>query len=400
MNIESCGLISHVSGKDGGMKHFKRMQTFKARGEESCFVWGPRQTGKTTLLFELFPKSPRYNLLLASEARRLATEPSFLRQELLAMPPGRIPVVIDEVQKVPELLDEVQALIVENHMQFVLCGSSARKLKRQGSNLLGGRALRFELFPLVFPEIPDFDLLRALNHGLLPRHYISDKPKELLEAYVGEYLKEEVVAEALVRNVPAFSRFLEVAAFSNGEVVNYSNIASECGVSHPTIKEYFQILVDTLLARFVPSFRKKPKRRIIESPKFYYFDVGLPNFLLKREKIVPKAELFGRAFEHFIFQELIAHSHYSGIKYPISYWRTTSQFEVDFILGDHEVALEIKGVNKVDAHHLKGLQAFSEEYQTKHSIVVSMEERPRKIGHILILPWQVFLHRLWSHELI
>ena len=192
--------------------------------------------------------------------------------------------IIDEAQKVPELLDEAQALIVENQMQFILCGSSARKLKRQGANLLGGRAVRFELFPLVYPEIHDFDLLRALNHGLLPRHYITEKPKALLEAYVGEYLKEEIVAEALVRNVPAFSRFLEVAAFSDGEVVNYSNIALECGVSNPTIKEYFQILVDTLLARFVPSFRKKPKRRVIESPKFYYFDVGLPNFLLKEKK--------------------------------------------------------------------------------------------------------------------
>ena len=382
------------------MKHFKRMQTLKGRGEESCFLWGPRQTGKTTLLLELLPESPRYNLLLASEARRLSTYPSLMRQELLATPPGSSPVIIDEVQKVPELLDEAQALIVENQMQFILCGSSARKLKRQGANLLGGRAIRFELFPLVYPEIHDFDLLRALNHGLLPRHYITERPKDLLEAYVGEYLKEEIVAEALVRNVPAFSRFLEVAAFSDGEVVNYSNIAAECGVSNPTIKEYFQILVDTLLARFVPSFRKKPKRRIIESPKFYYFDVGLPNFLLKREKILPRTELFGKAFEHFIFQELIAHSHYSGKKYPIAYWRTTSQLEVDFILGDHEIALEVKSADKLDGNHFKGLHAFAEEYKSKHSILVSMEEKPRKVDNFLILPWRIFLERLWSNELI
>jgi len=382
------------------MRHFKRMQTLSQRGDESCFLWGPRQTGKTTLLKELFPKSPRYNLLLASEARRLATNPSLMRQELLATPPENNPVIIDEVQKVPELLDEAQALIVENDMKFILCGSSARKLKRQGANLLGGRALRFELFPLVYPEIDDFDLLRALNHGLLPRHYISERPKDLLEAYVGEYLKEEIVAEALVRNVPAFSRFLEVAAFSNGEIVNYSNIASECGVSNPTIKEYFQILEDTFLARFVPAFRKKPKRRIIESPKFYYFDVGLPNFLLKREKIMPKTELFGKAFEQFIFQELIAHSHYSGIKYPISYWRTTSQLEVDFILGDHDIALEVKSADKIDGQHTKGLQAFSEEYTTKHSIVISLDEKPRKIDHTLIFPWKTFLDKLWAGEII
>lgn len=382
------------------MEHFKRMQTLQNRGEESCFLWGPRQTGKTTLLLELFPKSPRYNLLLASEARRLLTNPSLMRQELLATPPGYNPVIIDEVQKVPELIDEAQALIVENQMRFILCGSSARKLKRQGSNLLGGRALRFELFPLVYPEIHDFDLIRALNHGLLPRHYIAEKPKDLLEAYVGEYLKEEIIAEALVRNVPAFSRFLEVAAFSDGEVINYTNIALECGVSNPTVKEYFQILEDTLLARFVPSFRKKPKRRVIESPKFYYFDVGISNFLLKRGKIQPKTELFGKAFEHFVFQELIAHSHYSGKKYPISYWRTTNQIEVDFILGDHEISLEIKSADKVDGHHFKGLQAFAEEYKTKHSILVTLEEKPRKVGDILVLPWRMFLERLWSNELI
>lgn len=382
------------------MKHFKRLQTLAGRSEESCFLWGPRQTGKTTLLLDAFPDSPRYNLLLASEARRLSTDPSIMRQELLATPPGSSPVIIDEVQKVPELIDEAQALIVENQMQFILCGSSARKLKRQGANLLGGRALRFELFPLVYPEILDFDLLRALNHGLLPRHYLSDKPKDLIEAYVGEYLKEEIVAEALVRNVPAFSRFLEVAAFSDGEVVNYNNIAKECGVSNPTVKEYFQILEDTLLARFIPSFRKRPKRRIIESPKFYYFDVGIPNFLLKREKISPRTELFGKAFEHFIFQELIAHSHYSGTKYPIAYWRTTSQFEVDFILGDHEIALEVKSADKINSNHFKGLQAFAEEYKTKYSILVSMEEKPRKVDNILILPWRIFLERLWSNELI
>ena len=382
------------------MTHFKRMQTLKGRGEESCFLWGPRQVGKTTLLLELFPESPRYNLLLASEARRLATNPSLMRQELLASPPGSSPVIIDEVQKVPELIDEAQALIVENQMQFILCGSSARKLKRQGANLLGGRALRFELFPLVYPEIQDFDLLRALNHGLLPRHYISEKPKDLLEAYVGEYLKEEIIAEALIRNVPAFSRFLEVAAFSDGEVVNYSNIAMECGVSNPTVKEYFQILEDTLIARFIPSFRKRPKRRVIESPKFYYFDIGISNFLLKRERILPRTELFGKAFEHFIFQELIAHSHYSGKKYPIAYWRTTSQIEVDFILGDHEIALEVKSADKVNGSHFKGLEAFAEEYKTKSSILVSMEEKPRKVNDILILPWRIFLERLWADELI
>lgn len=380
---------------------FKRKQTLALRGEESCFLWGARQTGKSTLLKELFPKSPKYDLLLSSEFGRLQINPSLMMQELLAEPPKEMPVIIDEIQKIPQLLDDVQWLIVNKNIQFILCGSSARKLKRSGANLLGGRALRFELFPLVYPEIPDFDLLRALNHGLIPRHYLSNNPTLLLESYVGEYLKEEIAAEALTRNIPAFSRFLEAAAFSNGDIVVYKNIASECGVSAPTVKEYFDILVDTLIGNFVPSFQTRPKRRVIQAPRFYYFDVGLANFLLKRKSIVQKSEAFGKAFEHFIYQEILAHSHYSGLKYPISYWHTTSDLEVDFILGDHEVAVEIKGVDQVTGRHLKGIQAFQEEYTTKKAILVSLDVKPRQLNNgIVVLPWSHFLNKLWSGELI
>jgi predicted AAA+ superfamily ATPase len=377
------------------------MQDLSLRGNESCFLWGARQTGKSTLLKELFPKSPKYDLLLSSEFGRLQVNPSLMLQELLAEPPGNEPVIIDEVQKIPQLLDDVQWLIVNKNIQFILCGSNARKLKRSGANLLGGRALRFELFPLVYPEIPDFDLSRAVNHGLIPRHYLSKHPDLLLESYVGEYLKEEIAAEALTRNIPAFSRFLEAAAFSNGDIVVYKNIASECGVSAPTVKEYFDILVDTLIGSFVPSFQKRPKRRVVQAPRFYYFDVGLANFLLKRKHIVPKSEAFGKAFEHFIYQELVAHSHYSGVKYPISYWHTTSDLEVDFILGDHEVALEIKGVEQITGHHLKGIKAFQEEYTIKKAILVSLDPKPRQFDNgITVLPWEHFLNKLWSGELI
>ncbi len=380
---------------------FKRKQTLSWREGESCFFWGARQTGKSTLLKELFPRSPRYDLLLSSEYGRLQLHPSLLMEEILADPPFDVPVIIDEVQKIPQLLDDVHWLIVNKNIQFILCGSSARKLKRAGANLLGGRALRFELFPLVYPEIPDFDLIRALNNGLIPRHYLSNRPVLLLEAYVGEYLKEEIAQEALTRNIPAFSRFLEAAAFSNGETVIYKNIASECGVSMPTVKEYFAILEDTLIGNFVPSFQKRPKRRVVQSPRFYYFDVGLANFLLKRKNVVPKSETFGKAFEHFIYQELVAHSHYSGIKYPISYWHTTSDIEVDFILGDHEVAIEVKGVEHVDGHHVKGILAFKEEYTTKKSIIVSLDPRPRQLNNdVLVLPWEHFLQKLWNGELI
>ena len=351
------------------------------------------------MLKGLFPDSPFYDLLLSDQYARLQMQPSLLRQELLANPP-KVPVIVDEVQKIPALLDEIQWLIVNHQMRFILSGSSARKLRRGGANLLGGRALRYELFPLTSAEIADFDLLRALNNGLLPRHYLSVDAHPLLEAYVGEYLKEEIAAEALTRNIPAFSRFLEAAAFSNGEIVSYKNIASDCGVSMPTAKQYFGILEDTLIGGMLPPFVKRPKRRVIRAPKFYFFDIGLANYLLKRGRIEAHSEIFGRAFEHFIRQELAAHSRYSGLSYPVAYWRTSSQLEVDFILGEHHTAVEVKGTTQAGPHHLKGLKAFREEYKVKNSIVVSLDPAPRLVDGITILPWKVFLEKLWAGDLL
>lgn len=381
----------------------KRLQKLANLGKESCFLWGARQTGKSTLLKQLFPKALYYDLLLSEEFERLNRQPLIMRQEILAAIGSKkkdFLVVIDEVQKVPALLDEVQWLIVNHGIQFVLCGSSARKLKRTGGNLLGGRAIRFELYPFIYKEIPSFNLLKALNSGLLPRHYLSEQSKQLIQAYIGDYLQQEIAAEALTRNIPAFGKFLESAAFSNGEIVNYRNIASECGISAPTVKEYFQILEDTLLANFIPSYQKRPKRRVIQSPKFYFFDLGIANFLLKRGEIIYKSELFGRVFEHFIFQELIAHSRYSGINYPIFYWRTASQMEVDFILGDHEISIEVKAVESVNANHCKNLKAFQEEYKVKKSIVISLDPKPRLFDSINILPWNIFLDELWAGKII
>lgn len=378
---------------------YKRIEEFKDLGKHSCFFWGPRQTGKSTLLKRMFPHSLKYDLLLSDEFARLTGNPALLREEIIANPPKK-PVIIDEAQKVPALLDEVQWLIVNRKIQFILCGSSARKLKRSGANLLGGRALRYELFPLVSKEIPNFNLLRALNNGLLPTHYQADNPAPLFESYIGDYLKEEIAAEAVTRNIPAFARFLEAAAFSNGQVVNYQNVASECGVSAVTAKEYFQILVDTLIGRFLPSFQKKPKRRVIHAPRFYFFDLGIANSLLKRGKIVLGSENFGRAFEHFIYQELLAYSRYSRKNFDIAYWRTTSQLEVDFILGNHEVIIEVKGSKNIGPKDSKGLKAFLEEYHAKKAIIISLVQRPRLQGNIDILPWEDFLSRLWGGEII
>ena len=384
---------------------YRRAITAENIGSETCFLWGPRQTGKSTLLKTLFPNARRYDLLLSSEYERLVRHPGLIREALMADQAVGVrsigPIIVDEIQKIPPLLDEVHWMIENLDARFILCGSSARKLKRGHANLLGGRAMRFELHPLTSVEVPDFSLSKALNSGLLPRHYDSPHPLRLMQSYVGDYLKEEVLAEALTRNIPAFSRFLEVAALANGELVNYQNIARECGVSGPTVKEYYQILVDTLIGRYLPAFRKRAKRRVIEAPKFYFFDLAPVIHLTRRSHVEPGSELFGRAFEHFIWMELVAHADYSGLGYPLAYWRTASQYEVDFVLGDHEVAIEVKTSTLVDDRHLKGLRAFREEHAARKCIVVSLDPAPRRTRDgIEILPWRAFLDRLWRGQLI
>lgn len=376
-----------------------RRQSFKNCGKESCFLWGARQTGKSTLLKFLYPESLYFDLLLSDEYERLLRRPSLLR-EIIEGSDISSPVIVDEIQRLPELLNEVHWLIENRGIRFILIGSNPRKILRSGGNLLGGRALRYELHPLVSAEIPDFDLIKALNNGLLPRHYLSNNPRKLLSAYIGNYLRDEIITEARIRNITSFSRFLEAAAFSNGEMVNYSNIAADCGVSSPTVREYFQILEDTLTGHFLPSFQKNPKRRVINAPRFYFFDVGIAGYLIKRGRIDYGSEAFGKAFEHFIYQEIIAHSHYSDLNYPVSYWRTTSQLEVDFILGDHETAIEVKSTNMVNPRHLKGLKSFSEEYKVKRSIVVSTDPHPRRIDDIMIMPWKMFLEELWAGKIV
>jgi predicted AAA+ superfamily ATPase len=308
---------------------------------------------------------------------------------------------VDEVQKVPDLLDEIHWLMENTRLRFILCGSSARKLKRGRGNLLGGRALRFELHPLVSAEIPNFDLVTALNDGLLPRHYGMPNVRRRLAAYVGDYLKEEILAEALSRKVAQFSRFMEVAALSNGEAVHYANVARECGVSAPTVRTYYDILEDTLLGRFVPVFQKRPKRRVVTAPRFYLFDVGVAGSLARRGRVRAGSELFGHALEHLMYMEITAHSSYSTLDYPLSYWRTTSQLEVDFVLGDHELAVEVKGTERTETHHLRGLRAIGEEYPFRRRILVSRDPRRRVADKgIEILPWRDFLEELWSGRLI
>jgi predicted AAA+ superfamily ATPase len=311
------------------------------------------------------------------------------------------PVILDEVQKVPQLLDEVHWLMENRVLRFILCGSSARKLKRGHANLLGGRAWRYEMFPLVSAEIGKFDLLRALNHGLIPDHYLQDDCQKSLEAYVQDYLKEEVFAEGLTRNIPAFSRFFEAMAFSHGQLVNYSNIARDCGVDYKTVREYYQILIDTFLGVKVEPFNRRQSRQVIsQAPKFYLFDVGVAGFLTKRVIKEERGEEFGRAFEHFILMEILAYRSYRSRGFDIHFWRTKSGLEVDFVLGKGEVALEVKGGRRMDNKDVRSLAAFTDEFNPKKSLLVCGEKQERLHGKTRVLPWQRFLELLWAGKIV
>lgn len=366
---------------------------------ENVFLWGARQTGKSTLLKSSFPNARYIDLLKSDDFERFSRRPALLREELDAVVENQL-IIIDEIQKIPQLLDEVHWLIVNRDFRFILSGSSARKLKRSGANLLGGRAISNKLFPLVSAEIPDFNLIRAVNNGMLPRHYTIENAQKRLQAYIGDYLQEEIRAEALIRNLASFTRFLEVAALTSGEMVNYLNIASDCGVSAPTIKEYFSILEETMIGYMIPAFTEKSKRRVVQAPRFYYFDVGIVNYLLKRKSLQPGSADFGKAFEHLIIQEIIAHLSYSENENQLSYWRTSSGFEVDAVIGKAKVAIEIKSSKEVQSKHIKGLKVFKDEFPDARLIMVSLDINPRLMNGVEVLPAELFLKKLWNGEIV
>ncbi|MCK5230802.1 MAG: ATP-binding protein [Desulfobulbaceae bacterium] len=385
------------------MYKIKRILNIDLPVHQSAFLWGPRKTGKSTYLKDQFPASLVYDFLQTDLFLEFSKKPSLLRERLLAK--GDIvfkqPVILDEVQKVPQILDEVHWLIENKGIRFILCGSSARKLKRGQANLLGGRAWRFELFPLVSKELGEIDLLMALNQGLVPAHYLQKGYRKSLQGYVRDYLKEEVFNEGIIRNIPAFSRFFDAMGYSHGELTNYSNIARHCGVDSKTVREYYQILVDTLLGTMVPPFKARQNRRVIsKASKFYLFDVGVAGFLSRRQIIEEKGEQFGKAFEHFIFMEIVAYNSYNESGFDINFWRTRSGLEVDFILGNGEVAIEVKGSSQIDKRSLRPLRAFIEEYSPREALVVCNEKEERLHGEIRILPWRNFLRRLWEGKII
>ncbi|NIO09994.1 MAG: AAA family ATPase [Deltaproteobacteria bacterium] len=381
---------------------FKRALELPRPGKETFFLWGPRQTGKTTLLKATYPNSVWIDLLKADEYRRYLQNPELLRGELTADKSIR-QVVIDEVQKVPQLLDEVHWLHENRALRFALCGSSARKVKRGQANLLGGRAVRYELHGLTSREIGrEFSLDRILNHGTLPSIYNSDRPQRLLRAYVADYLKEEVAAEGLVRNLPVFSEFLNVASLSDTELVNFSTIARDCGVSSHTIKGYFQILIDTLLGRWLPGYTRRPKRRVIAAPKFYFADVGVVNQLARRGELRPGSELYGKAFENWVFHELTTYNAYRETFSTLSYWRLASGIEVDFIVDEMQAAIEAKATARISADHLKGLRSLVQDHpKISKRIIVCLEPKIRRTEDgIEILPATEFGQRLAAGRLL
>lgn len=366
---------------------------------DSVFLWGARQTGKTTWLVSQFKNCRYYDLLLPSEFERLLRHPELLSEELEDFGPEDT-VVIDGIQKLPQLLDEVHYLIQRKGIRFILSGSSARKLKRLGTNLLGGRATREQMYPLVSGEIPDFDLDRAINNGMIPRHYMIRNATHRLRGYIGVYLNEEIKQEALARNLNSFTRFLEVAAQSNGEMLVYKNIAQDCGIDHRTVKEYFSILEDTLVGYTIPGFTSTKKRRTISSPKFYLFDVGVANYLCHRSNLTPGSADYGHAFEHFIILEIIAYLGYSHSEEKLTYWRTPNGQEVDAIIGDGRVAIEIKSSDEVKSRHTHGLKAFSEDYPDAKLCIVSLDKYKRKMNGIDVFPVKDFLNDLWDGKII
>lgn len=376
---------------------YKRICKITNDLEDSIFLFGARQTGKSTILREEFPQSVYIDLLDTNIKSRFSRCPSLL-YDMLSDKPQNMLVIIDEIPEVPELLNEVHRLISEKGLVFILCGSSARKLKRKGYNTLGGRAFPVYLFPFVSAEISDFDINHAINYGMLPPHYLAKNPRRRLSAYIDVYLKEEIKEEALVRNLNAFQRFLEVAAMTNGEIVNYNNIAQDCGISTNTVINYFDILEDTLIGYRIPAFSKVQKRRLVQAPRFYYFDVGIANHLLHRNELVRGSAEYGHAFEHLVIQELKAWLSYTESHERLTYWRTYSGLEVDAVIGDARIAIEIKSVEEVLPRHLKGLKAFAEDYPQSRTLIVSLDTINRKIGCIECIYVLDFFRMLWYGE--
>jgi predicted AAA+ superfamily ATPase len=375
------------------MKIKNRLLNITLPKDKSAFLWGPRKVGKSFWLRQRYPDDILIDLLKTDVLMEYISKPSLLRERFMD---AQQRIIIDEVQKAPEILNEIHWLIENKNISFILTGSSPRKLKRSHANLLGGRAWRYTMAPLCYPEVDGIDLEKIMVTGLLPAHLLSEDPIQDFRAYVADYLKEEILAEAAVQNIPAFSEFLKIAALTSGELLNYTNVARETGVSAKVIRSYFQILEDTLLGFRLQPWRKSNNRRLVETEKFYLFDLGLSNYLSLRRPKIGTSE-FGKSFEHFLLLELMAYKAYRNPEMTLTYWRTSSGQEVDFIVGDMDLAIEVKSSKKVHESDTRSLQLLQTEQQVKKCILVSMESQRKVLANdIECLPWELFLQQLWA----
>ncbi len=391
---------------------YKRYLKLNLPERESAYLIGARKTGKSTYLRELYPNSTRFDFLSTKLFYKYNRAPWEFKEDILNLPVEALalPIIIDEVQKVPAVMDEIHWLIENTKCSFILCGSSTRKMKKIGVNLLGGRALKYHFYPLVYPEIKEeFNLLKIFNNGLLPKHYRVDNAKHMLSTYLEEYLSSEIKAEGLVRNLSGFGNFLKTIIFSHGEQLNYSNIARDVAVHSSTVKEYYQILEDTLVGYFVYPYLGRASRRIISSvPKFYLFDVGIANRLMNRKFEVLQGIEAGKSFEHYIYLELLAYIKLNLLDHQISYWRTHTGIEVDFIIhlagASSPVPVEVKISSHIHKTELKNLKIFMKEYGVNRGYIVCMEDSARRIiledgEEIIIYPVKEFLEDLWAGKI-
>ena len=367
----------------------------------SVFLFGPRQTGKTTYVRRQLADTVALSFSLLDQGllTSVLADPTRIRQEIAARDMRDTVICIDEIQKCPALMDEVHLMIEERGLRFLLTGSSARALRRKGVNMLGGRGSDRVMHPLSWFELGErFSLDRAINHGLLPPHYLSDDPDEGLASYVDRYLTEEIAAEGIARNLPRFARFLQTAATTNAQMLNYSNVARDAQVPRQTVVQWYEVLRDTLLAFELPAWSRTVKRKAIETAKFYFFDTGVVRALRRLPPVSEASADFGEFFEHFVFLELRAWIDYRRPRTPLAYWRSRSGYEVDFILDDR-VAIEAKATRRAQQKHLRNLRALAEERLVERSIVVCREERPRLEQGIEIWPLEFFLAALWEDRL-
>lgn len=378
----------------------------------SFFLFGPRQTGKSTLVDRLLSgkSALKFDFLKTEVALLYKSNPKLFRShaEKFIQDQEQPLIVIDEVQKVPEILDNVQLLMHENkQVQFILTGSSARKLKRGGANLLGGRAIEYHLYPLTFSELgKNFDLHQILGRGSLPSivDLETSLAEQILRTYVSIYMKEEIMDEALVRNIVPFNRFLEIAADQNGQLTNYTNIASDVGIASKTIQAYYQILEDTLVCTRVLPYLRGARRRLNQQSKYYFFDTGVTNLLCKHsiKPPVPATSLFGRLFEHYIFLEFQRLAHYFHDPISIYHWRDSNDNEVDLIIegADELLAIEIKSRESVSARDLKGLFRFGKDYPQAKLICLSTTEHPYRLEQVEVHPWKMFFEQRYPQIIL